>query len=62
MGLAKMGSGGVTQEFVNSALMGNLQFPILLMEELVQDECMQPDGRVVAISSEGVRARRPGGG
>ncbi|KAF2662222.1 short-chain dehydrogenase [Lophiostoma macrostomum CBS 122681] len=62
MGLANMGSGDVTPEFVSKGLMGNLQFPILLMDDLVKHECIRPDGRVIAISSEGVRAKRPWGG
>ena len=62
MGLAKIGDGGVSETFVSTALMGNLQFPILLIETLVLNECIRPNGRVIAISSEGVRARRPGGG
>lgn len=62
MGLAKMGDGTVTQQFVEKALAGNIQFPVLLMETFVAKNCIRENGRVVAISSEGVRARRPGGG
>ncbi|KAF2872583.1 hypothetical protein BDV95DRAFT_491257 [Massariosphaeria phaeospora] len=62
MGLAKMGDGNVDEMFVDTALAGNVRFPVLLMEGLVREGCLRRDGRVVAVSSEGVRARRPGGG
>ncbi|KAF2690823.1 short-chain dehydrogenase [Lentithecium fluviatile CBS 122367] len=62
MGLAKMGEGGVTESFVDEAMAGNVKFPILLVEDLVREGMIRNCGRVVAISSEGVRARRPGGG
>ncbi|KAF2266572.1 3-oxoacyl-reductase [Lojkania enalia] len=62
MGLAKMGEGGMTTEFVQKALAGNVQFPAMLMELLVREGCLRPNSRVVGISSEGVRARRPPGG
>ncbi|KAF2256618.1 NAD(P)-binding protein [Trematosphaeria pertusa] len=62
MGLAKMGDGGVTEDFVDAALAGNVKFPVLLIEMLVKGSMIRRDGRVVAISSEGVRARRPPGG
>ena len=35
---------------------------MLLMEALVSGGCLRKNGRVVAVSSEGVRARRPAGG
>ncbi|KAF2002750.1 short-chain dehydrogenase [Amniculicola lignicola CBS 123094] len=62
MGLARMGEGAVDEEFVSRALVGNVTFPIMLMENLVSTSCIKENGRVVAISSEGVRARRPPGG
>lgn len=62
MGLAKFGEGNVTKDFVSTALAGNVQFPIMLMEELVSNKCLRPNSRVIAVSSEGVRARRPAGG
>lgn len=62
MGLARMGEGAVTSELVDRALAGNTKFPIALIESLVKDGMANRDGRVVAISSEGVRARRPPGG
>lgn len=62
MGLAKMGEGSVTESFVDGALAGNIKFPIMLMEDLVKADMIRENGRVVGISSEGVRARRPGGG
>ncbi|KAF2740669.1 short-chain dehydrogenase [Polyplosphaeria fusca] len=62
MGLAKMGDGKVTDDFVGRALLGNVQFPVMLVEGLVSGGLVRPNGRVVAVSSEGVRARRPAGG
>ncbi|KAF2184370.1 short-chain dehydrogenase [Zopfia rhizophila CBS 207.26] len=62
MGLARMGEGAVSETFVNRALEGNVAFPIMLVEALVSKECFKSGGRVVAVSSEGVRVRRPGGG
>ncbi|KAH7125176.1 hypothetical protein B0J11DRAFT_434661 [Dendryphion nanum] len=62
MGLAKTGSGTITEDFVTKALAGNVMFPVLLMEELVKGAFLQPNSRIVAISSEGVRAWRPSGG
>ena len=62
MGLAKMGEGTVTSNFVNMALEGNVKFPILLMEDLLNHEMINKEGRVISISSEGVRAKRPPGG
>ncbi|KAF2635867.1 NAD(P)-binding protein [Massarina eburnea CBS 473.64] len=62
MGLAEMGDGTVTEEFLDAALAGNIKFPSLLMEGLVSGSMVRRDGRVVAISSEGVRAKRPAGG
>lgn len=62
MGLAKMGEGSVTGDFVEKALAGNVMFPVMLMEELVKEALLRKDGRVIAVSSEGVRARRPPGG
>lgn len=57
-----MGEGNVDEKFVGQALMGNIQFPIMLMETFVKEGCLRKNGRVVAVSSEGVRSRRPGGG
>ncbi|KAF2013773.1 short-chain dehydrogenase [Aaosphaeria arxii CBS 175.79] len=62
MGLAKMGEGGLTEAFIGQALSGNIQFPIMLMEGLVTGSYIGRDGRVVAISSDGVRSKRPPGG
>jgi 3-oxoacyl-[acyl-carrier protein] reductase len=62
MTLARMGDGKIDQSFVSDALIGNIQFPVILMEGLVRGKVLRPNSRVVAISSEGVRARRPGGG
>ncbi|KAF2117763.1 short-chain dehydrogenase [Lophiotrema nucula] len=62
MGLGKMGEGAVTRDFVSSALAGNVQFPVMLMELLVAGKNFRRNSRVVAVSSEGVRARRPDGG
>jgi 3-oxoacyl-[acyl-carrier protein] reductase len=62
MGLAKMGEGGVTSDFVNVALVGNVKFPVMLIEGLVRENMINPNGRVISISSEGVRAKRPPGG
>lgn len=62
MGLAKTGDGAITEEFITKALAGNVQFPVLVMEELVRGGILRPHSRVVAISSEGVRAWRPSGG
>lgn len=62
MGLAKIGDGTVHADFVQRALMGNVQFPIMLMEDLVSGKFLRRNGRIVAVSSEGVRARRPPGG
>jgi NAD(P)-dependent dehydrogenase (short-subunit alcohol dehydrogenase family) len=62
MGLARMGEGGVTPDFVDVALVGNIKFPIMLMEALVKQGTINKNGRVVSISSEGVRAKRPPGG
>jgi NAD(P)-dependent dehydrogenase (short-subunit alcohol dehydrogenase family) len=62
MGLARFGEGNVTKDFVSTALAGNVEFPIMLMEELVSNKCLRRSSRVIAVSSEGVRARRPAGG
>ncbi|KAF1955451.1 NAD(P)-binding protein [Byssothecium circinans] len=62
MGLGRMGNGTVTEEFLDAALAGNVTFPTLLMEGFVASGVMKKNGRVVAISSEGVRAKRPAGG
>lgn len=62
MGLAKMGEGVLDAEWVDRSMAGNVRFPVLLMEGLVGGGHLRQNGRVVAVSSEGVRARRPGGG
>jgi 3-oxoacyl-[acyl-carrier protein] reductase len=62
MGLAKTGEGGVTSDFVDVALVGNVKFPVMLMEGLVRENMINTNGRVISISSEGVRAKRPPGG
>ena len=62
MGLAKTGDGTITEDFITKALAGNVQFPVLVIEQLVRESFLQPHSRVVAISSEGVRAWRPSGG
>lgn len=62
MGLAKTGDGAITEDFITKALAGNIQFPVLVIEELVRERILRPHSRVVAISSEGVRAWRPSGG
>ena len=62
MGLARMGEGTVTVDFVNAALAGNVGFPVMLMEKLVAGKHLRQDGRVVAVSSEAVRDWRPNGG
>jgi NAD(P)-dependent dehydrogenase (short-subunit alcohol dehydrogenase family) len=62
MGLAMMGQGTVTVDFVNAALAGNVGFAVMLMERLVADRLLRQGGRVVAISSEAVREWRPSGG
>ncbi|ORY09351.1 short-chain dehydrogenase [Clohesyomyces aquaticus] len=62
MGLARMGEGTIDAGFVERAFAGNVTFPILLMEELVKVGSFRPDSRVVAISSEGSRVKRPAGG
>jgi 3-oxoacyl-[acyl-carrier protein] reductase len=62
MGLARMGEGSMTADFVDVALLGNVKFPIMLMESFVKEAIINKEGRVVSISSEGVRAKRPPGG
>ncbi|KAF2704817.1 short-chain dehydrogenase [Pleomassaria siparia CBS 279.74] len=62
MGLAKTGEGTMNPEWVDRCLAGNVRFPVLLMEGLVAGEYLRRESRVIAISSEGVRARRPDGG
>jgi hypothetical protein len=62
MSLAKMGEGTSTEDFVDICLAGNVIFPVMLMEALVAGKFLRPGGRVVAISSEAVRDRRPSGG
>ncbi|KAL1612564.1 hypothetical protein SLS60_000792 [Paraconiothyrium brasiliense] len=62
MTLAKMGEGSVREDVVDLALAGNVRFPVMLMEHLLREDAFRKQGRVVAISSEGVRARRPDGG
>lgn len=62
MTLARMGDGGVTDDALELALAGNVKFPVMLVEEFLRRDAFRREGRVVGISSEGVRARRPNGG
>jgi 3-oxoacyl-[acyl-carrier protein] reductase len=47
---------------INNSLMGNLNWPIVLMENLVRDGLFTPHSRVVVISSDRVRDPSPGSG
>ena len=62
MTLARMGEGSVREEMVDLALAGNVKFPVLLVESFLRENMFRRDGRVIGISSEGVRAKRPNGG
>ncbi|KAL5422629.1 hypothetical protein PMIN04_004555 [Paraphaeosphaeria minitans] len=62
MTLAKMGEGSVRPDVVDLAFAGNVRFPVMLVEHFLRDGAFRRGGRVVAVSSEGVRARRPDGG
>ncbi|KAF2196348.1 short-chain dehydrogenase [Delitschia confertaspora ATCC 74209] len=62
MALGKTGEGAVNDAFLDRYMAGNLKFPVLLMEELVSNGAFNLNSRVIAISSEGVRAKRPAGG
>ncbi|KAJ4358007.1 uncharacterized protein N0V89_002585 [Didymosphaeria variabile] len=62
MTLAKMGEGSVREDVVDLALAGNVRFPVMLVEHLLRENVFRKQGRVIAVSSEGVRARRPDGG
>jgi 3-oxoacyl-[acyl-carrier protein] reductase len=62
MSLARIGEGKMDDAFLDRFLAGNLRFPIRLIDQLVERGGFRPGSRVVAISSEAVRARRPPGG
>lgn len=62
MSLARMGDGAMDDAFLDRFMVGNLKFPIMLMDRLVAQERVRPGSRVIAISSEAVRAKRPAGG
>ena len=62
MGLARMGEGSIDNAFLDRFMAGNLKFPILLVDRLVASRSFRAASRVVAVSSEAVRARRPPGG
>ncbi|KAF2441970.1 NAD(P)-binding protein [Karstenula rhodostoma CBS 690.94] len=62
MTLAKMGEGSVRPDVVDLTFAGNVRFPVVLVERFVREGVFRGGGRVVAVSSEGVRARRPDGG
>ncbi|KAJ4292373.1 hypothetical protein N0V90_009034 [Kalmusia sp. IMI 367209] len=62
MTLAKMGEGKIRDNVVDLAMDGNIRFPVMLVEQFLRENVFRKDGRVIAISSEGVRAKRPAGG
>ncbi|KAF1970517.1 short-chain dehydrogenase [Bimuria novae-zelandiae CBS 107.79] len=62
MTLTKMGEGSLRADVVDLALAGNVKFPVMLVERFLRENVFRRGGRVVAISSEGVRAERPDGG
>ena len=62
MTLARMGEGSLTEDMVNLALVGNVKYTVMLMQSFPREGVFRKDGRVIGISSEGVRARRPSGG
>lgn len=62
MTLAKMGEGSVRPDVVDLTFAGNVRFPVMLVERFVKEGVFRASGRVVAVSSEGVTARRPDGG
>ena len=56
------GSGMTTEAFLDRSLAGNIKFPVLLMEGLVQRQYLRKCSRVVAVGSVGSRIKRPSGG
>ena len=49
--------GELTVEEIQQSTLGNIQTPVLIVDELVKRKMFQPDGRIIYISS--VRARQP---
>jgi len=54
--------GSASEADINDSLTGNLHWPIVLMEKLVQQGLFTPHSRVVVISSDRVRDPSPGSG
>lgn len=54
--------GDLSEDYVQRALMGNVQTPIMVIEELLERKSFRPNSRIVNISSEAVRVRRGPGG
>jgi 3-oxoacyl-[acyl-carrier protein] reductase len=52
----------VTETFVDTTLAGNIKIPVMLIEALVSGRRLNKNGRVIAISSFGVRTKSPPGG
>lgn len=49
--------GELTVEEIQSSLIGNIQTPVLIVEEFVKRKMFRPEGRIVYISS--IRSRQP---
>ncbi|KAF2121455.1 hypothetical protein BDV96DRAFT_484445 [Lophiotrema nucula] len=52
--------GSASENDITSSLTGNLQWPIVLVENLVRQKLFNDNARVVAISSDRVRSPSPG--
>ncbi|TKA65239.1 hypothetical protein B0A49_07958 [Cryomyces minteri] len=53
--------GEMTPEYVHKMLLGNIEAPVLLVNELVKRNMFRPNSRIVNISADRVRAPVPGG-
>lgn len=52
--------GKIEADYVSRILLGNIQTPVLIIEELVRRKMFRPNSRIVAISSDGGRRPRTG--
>lgn len=49
--------GELTVEEIQRSMIGNIQTPVLIVDELVRRKMFQPDSRIIYISS--IRSRQP---